>query len=154
MEFVVNGSDKCTDGVEIKFSDFFLRDDLQMWGCKPMLRNLIKCLKKRTNNKSMDSLLFYFLCELHGDCAQTIQLCAAMEYVDKKDTVVKPVSLSELNNLLTIDTSNHSMFSSSHGYVQSLLKDAISMCYGCYNCLHSPLHLKVVLNGLHLYNSS
>ena len=69
----------------------------------------------------MDSLLSCFLRELHGDCAQTIQLCAAMEYIDKKDTVVKPVSLAELNNLMTIDTSNNSIFSSFHGDVQSLI---------------------------------
>ena len=62
-----------------------------------MLRNLARFLKKRTNNKSMDSLLSCFLRELHIDCAQTIQLCEAMEYVDKNETVVKHVSLLELN---------------------------------------------------------
>ena len=84
VDFVVNGSDKCTEGVELKFSDFFLSDHLQMWGCKAMVRNLVYYIKKRTNKESMDSLLYCFLRELRGDCAQTIQLCAAMEYIDKK----------------------------------------------------------------------
>ena len=41
VEFIMKGSDKFLDGIELKFSDFFLKDDIQMWGCKPILRNLI-----------------------------------------------------------------------------------------------------------------
>ena len=85
--------------------------------------------KKRTNNESMDSLISCLLRELHGDCAHTIQLCADMEYVDKNETIVKPVSLLELNELLTIDTSNELVFSLFHENVQSLFKHAISMCF-------------------------
>lgn len=92
---------------------------------------------------------------MHGDCAQTIQLCAAMEYVDKKDTVVKPLSLLELNELLTIDTSKISIVSSFHGDVQSLFKDAISLWYGCYNCVTLPLGSeKEVGVLLYRFNSS
>ena len=41
IAFVVKDCDKCMGGIEISFSDFFLKDDIQMWGCKPMLRNLV-----------------------------------------------------------------------------------------------------------------
>ena len=37
IDFVVKDCDECMGGIEIKFSDFFLKDDIQMWGCKPML---------------------------------------------------------------------------------------------------------------------
>ena len=37
IDFVVKDCDKCMGGIEIKVSDFFLKDDIQMWGCKPML---------------------------------------------------------------------------------------------------------------------
>ena len=38
VDFFAKGDDKCIDGVELKFSSFFLKDDLQMWGNKPMLQ--------------------------------------------------------------------------------------------------------------------
>ena len=47
----MKGSDKCMDGIELKFSDFFLKDDIQMWGCKPMLRILVNSLKKEQTRK-------------------------------------------------------------------------------------------------------
>ena len=101
-------------GIEIKFSDFFLKDDIQMWGCNPMLRDLVHSLKKRTNNESIDALLSCFLRELRGDCSQTIQLCFSMEYVGKKDVAAKPVSLSDLNKIMCVDTSKESYFSLFH----------------------------------------
>ena len=59
MNFVVKGGEKYLDGVELKFSDFLLKDNLQIWGNKPMMRNLVTSLKKRTNNESMDLLLAF-----------------------------------------------------------------------------------------------
>ena len=68
-----------------------------------------------------------------------MQLCAAMEYIDKKEPVAVHVSLSHLDELLCVDTSNNSSFSIFHGKVQELFKNALMMCYGRYTCLHSPL---------------
>ena len=98
-----------------------------MWGNKPMLRNFVGCLKKRTNKESMDSLLSCFLKELSGDSSQTVQLCASMEYIVKKEAVAEPVSLSHFDELLCVDTSNNSSFSIFHGKVQELFKNAIMM---------------------------
>ena len=42
VDFVVNDSVKYIDGIEMKFRDFFLKNNLQMWGNKPILRNFIK----------------------------------------------------------------------------------------------------------------
>ena len=110
VDFVINGDNNTNSigGIELKFSSFFLKDDLQMWGTKPMLRSFVGCLKKRTNKESMDSMLSCFLKEIIGDSTQTVQLCAAMEYIAKKEPVAVPVSLSHLDELLCVDTSNNS----------------------------------------------
>ena len=87
----------------------------------------------------MDALLSCFLQELRGDCSQTIQLCSSMEYVGKKYVAAKPVSLSDLNKIMCVDTSKDSSFSLFHDKVQAVFKNAIMMCHGRYNCLHSTL---------------
>lgn len=36
VHFVVNGDDKYINRAELQFIDFFLKDNLQVWGNKPM----------------------------------------------------------------------------------------------------------------------
>ena len=79
----------------------------------------------------MDLLFSCFVEELHSDCLQTMQLCVSMEYVNKKEVMVKPVSLSNLNGLLCVNTSNESPFLLVfRGKIQDVFKNNIMMCYG------------------------
>jgi len=110
---------------------------------------MIKTLKKRTHAESRDSLLSCFIREIHGDSKQTIMLCSSMEAIQTLANVGIPdVSPIDVGKSIGVDTGKGSKFVIFHNEVQDVFKNAISHCYGKYNCLHSPLVSESEINTI------
>jgi hypothetical protein len=139
VEFM--GTQHGTHTAFLLFKDFFMcHSTFQLWACLPYRRNFREAFKSKSSKDSRLHLLRRLSLELHGDVAQTLDLCSAFDAIAPKQSPARRKSEALATALASpIDTmkslpmsfynENIKQFSE---YTNQLIAERVQECYGSF----------------------